>query len=165
MTLPSTPPISLLQVYAEFGAPAGTPLSQFFSGGPWVPAANTNVPNKPPISLLNLLGASVAAGGSTGLAATISPASIYTPTAQKTVTSGPVIVSLTGATGTVSAAWSLVSGDASISISSTAGLTVTFRAVFPEGGDTKTATWRCVLTDSGTGKTGSVSIVVTFESI
>lgn len=165
MTLPLTPPISLLQIYTEFGAPLGTPLSQFYAGGPWVPSANVNVPTKPPIGLLNLLGASAAAGGSTGLTATISPATIFTPTSQKTVTSGPVVVGLTGATGTVSAAWSLVSGDASISISSPTGFSVTFRAVFPVSGDSKAATWRCLLTDSGTGKSGSVSINVTFESI
>lgn len=53
------PPVQLAQVRAVFGAPAGTPLNQFYRGGPWVPniAQNNNVPIAPPIRLAQLAGA------------------------------------------------------------------------------------------------------------
>lgn len=62
MALPASPPISLLQVCAEFGAPAGTPLTSFLRGGAWVPntPANAAVPAALPINILQLLGASSA---------------------------------------------------------------------------------------------------------
>ena len=58
MTLQSTPPISLGDVYAEYGAPNGTPLGAFVRGGAWVPdsAQNAGVPTSKPISLGDLLG-------------------------------------------------------------------------------------------------------------
>src|SRR5690606_6481191 len=59
MPLQTSPPISLSDVYAEFAAPAGTPLSAFVRGGAYVPdvPANAGVPTAPPVSLLQLLGA------------------------------------------------------------------------------------------------------------
>lgn len=69
MTLPAAPPINLLQVCTEFGAPAGTPLSAFLRGGAWVPNTPTNaaVPVALPISLLDLLGASAAPAASVSI--------------------------------------------------------------------------------------------------
>jgi hypothetical protein len=48
-------------VRAEFGAPAGTPLHNFYRGGPWVPniPQNANVPAAPPVRLAQLAGAVV----------------------------------------------------------------------------------------------------------
>lgn len=59
MTLPTSPPLALTQVLAEFGAPAGTPLSAMVRGGAYVPniPQNSNVPTAPPIELLDFLGA------------------------------------------------------------------------------------------------------------
>ena len=59
MTLQATPPISLGDVEAEFGAPSGTALGAFVRGGAWVPdgpAANAGVPTAKPISLGDMLG-------------------------------------------------------------------------------------------------------------
>lgn len=58
MALPASPPISMSQVYAEFGG-AGQPLTAFVRGGAYVPNTGTNagVPTAPPISLQQLLGA------------------------------------------------------------------------------------------------------------
>lgn len=63
MTLQSSPPISLNQILAEFGAPVGTPLSALHRGGTWVPnsPANAGVPTSGPISVLDFLGASAQA--------------------------------------------------------------------------------------------------------
>lgn len=60
MALPAAPPISLLQIYTEFGAPVGTPLSQMLRGGQWVPNTpqNANIPTSLPISILDFIGAS-----------------------------------------------------------------------------------------------------------
>lgn len=60
MTLQTVPPLSLTEIYTEFGAPLGTPLSEFVRGGAWVPdtAENAGVPTTVPISILDLLGAS-----------------------------------------------------------------------------------------------------------
>jgi hypothetical protein len=60
VTLPAAPPISLLQIYTEFGAPLNTPLSAMVRGGAWVPNTpqNVNVPTSLPISVLDFLGAS-----------------------------------------------------------------------------------------------------------
>ena len=59
MALPASPPLSMSQVYAEFGG-AGQPLTAFVRGGAYVPDTPTNagVPTAPPINLLQLLGAS-----------------------------------------------------------------------------------------------------------
>ena len=58
MTLQATPPITLGDVEAEYGAPSGTPLGAFVRGGAWVPdnAVNVGVPTSKPISLGDLLG-------------------------------------------------------------------------------------------------------------
>lgn len=60
MTLPAAPPLSLLQIQTEFGAPLGTGLLAFVRGGAWVPnsAQNAGVPVAPPIDVLDLLGTS-----------------------------------------------------------------------------------------------------------
>lgn len=59
MALPSSGTLTLQQVYAEFGAPDGTRLSQLVRGGAYVPNTPTNsgVPAAPPISLRDFLGA------------------------------------------------------------------------------------------------------------
>ncbi len=60
MTLPTVPPIGMVEIQQEFSAPLGTPLSAFLRGGVWVPdtSANVGVPTVLPISMLDLLGAS-----------------------------------------------------------------------------------------------------------
>ena len=65
MTLQAVPPISLTDVYAEYSAPLGTPLSAFLRNGAWVPDTPTNagVPTVLPITLLDLLGSSVDPAG------------------------------------------------------------------------------------------------------
>lgn len=59
MALPAAPPITLTQIYAEFGAPLGTPLTSMIRGGAHVPntAPNASIPTAVPIDLLDFLGA------------------------------------------------------------------------------------------------------------
>ena len=67
MTLQAVPPMSLTDVYAEYSAPFGTPLSAFLRGGAWVPDTpqNAGVPTVLPIELLDLLDSSVTPGAVT----------------------------------------------------------------------------------------------------
>jgi hypothetical protein len=60
MALPTSGTLTLQQIYAEFGAPAGTRLTQLVRGGAYVPnnATNAGVPTAPPITLRDFLGAS-----------------------------------------------------------------------------------------------------------
>lgn len=58
MAISSTP--DMLELYAEFAAPLGTPLTSLVRGGAYVPdsPANAGVPTAPPIGLLQFIGAS-----------------------------------------------------------------------------------------------------------
>lgn len=60
MALPASPPIDLLAILAEFGAPAGTSLTAMVRGGAYVPntPANAGIPTAAPIDVLDFLGAS-----------------------------------------------------------------------------------------------------------
>lgn len=62
MALPTSPPISLNQIKAEFGATGTRSLTEFYRGGPFVPniPANSNIPTSGTISLLDFLGAMAA---------------------------------------------------------------------------------------------------------
>lgn len=105
MALPASPPISLSQVCAEFGAPANTPLTAFLRGGAWVPntPVNAGVPASLPISLLQLLGASAY----TSLSAIASPPSVEGSRNTSGVLSGSVNIVASGGTGsyTYSSSW------------------------------------------------------------
>jgi hypothetical protein len=165
MALPSTPPISMLQVYAEFGAPVGTPLAAFVRGGVYVPdiPVNAGVPAAPPISLLHLLGAAA----TSGLSVVASPnPSVYgttlphsgSPATLEVSTS--TTVNVTGGSGSFSYAWEFLSG-AGHSISfggSPVGKTATFSAVHARNTEL-TSFWRCTAT--GPSGSGSVDVQVT----
>ena len=60
MALPTSPPISLNDIKAEFGATGSRSLTAFYRGGSFVPniPANSGVPTSGSISLLDFLGAS-----------------------------------------------------------------------------------------------------------
>lgn len=59
MALPTSPPISLNQIKAEFGATGARSLTEFYRGGAFVPniPANSGVPTSGAISILDFLGA------------------------------------------------------------------------------------------------------------
>lgn len=112
MALQNSPPISILEICNEFLAPAGTPISSFYRGGPYVPniAQNAAVPTAGQISLLQFLGAtryapySLSVGQSGGYVFQAEPAPI-----SRSV-SGSLIASATGGTGSYSSSWAYVSG-------------------------------------------------------
>lgn len=112
MALPSSPPINMLQVCAEFGAPAGTGITSFYRGGPYVPniPQNANVPTSGYIQILQLLGAvkyvplSVSVLQSGGTVFSPEPAPL-----QRDV-SGSLGATASNGTGSYSYSWQYLSG-------------------------------------------------------
>lgn len=150
MTLPSSPPISMDQVLAEFGAPAGTPLHAFVRGGAYVPniTSNSSVPTAPPITLHQLCGASAyqspVISGPTLVNFYGAQAN---PTRNYTVLSGQ---SVTGGNGITSISWVRISGSAGIGCLTPTTVNCTFQANggLPRGTDTEyTAVWRLTVKD------------------
>ena len=149
MALPSSPPITLAQICAEFGAPAGTPLSAFVRGGAYVSntTPNAGVPTALPISLLDLLGARLAPP----LIASAGPATVYgsAEVGYPIVTSSTCTATATGGEGPISYAWGHVSGDASIVPNSPTSASTTFRCGSASSVPrTISAAYRCWVTRS-----------------
>lgn len=155
MTVPSNP--SLTQVYAEFGAPLGTPLSAFLRGGSWVPntAANINVPTSLPISLSQLAGA-------TRYTPMSASANNVSDTVDATITGysfGPSVCSVTGGNPSKTYAWSHISGTNFTIASPTSASTNFVHGGHPPVG-TYSGTYKCTVSD-GTSSVDSNTITVT----
>lgn len=161
------PPVSLAAVRAEFGAPAGTPLSAFVRGGTWVPdiAQNAGVPTTPPIRLAQLAGAvkyqPMTISGPNpvtwiGPTTPKPPRKVYT-SSQQTVTGGNPAKSYN---------WTYLSGGNDIMCDAPTTLNGSFWAygaieigVDPPPETTSNAVWRLTVSDG----TSSVSSDVTFS--
>lgn len=163
MALPSSPPITLAQVCAEFGAPANTPLTAFLRGGAYVPAtpANLGVPTSLPLGLTQLLGASAAT--TPPLSASLWPTAVYGGgQVGATATSDACTASYTGGAGAVSYAWERVSGSGTIDSPSSA--TTTFSGTRGTAGDL-TGVFRCKVTRGlAIAYTGNVSMTLSFSA-
>jgi hypothetical protein len=163
VTLPSSPPLSLAQVRAEFGAPAGTPLHAFVRGGAWVPnvAANNNVPTAPPIRLAQLCGATkqppfVVSG----------PSSVY----QSSPPNGSMMYlgsgfTYSGGDGSPSFQWVQLSGSTLIYCDQPNSILGYFRsqATTSKAGSDRQAVWRLTATDAG--QTYTFNLTVEFETV
>lgn len=155
MAVPSNPKLS--DVYAEFGAPAGTGLSQFLRGGPYVPnvAANAGVPTSLPIRLSQLAGAvkyiPISLGGST----VIQGSTCGLPTSQTTYTSGGSIT-VSGGNPGPSISWAYIGGDASV-VQNVGGLTPQWNSAVNRGAS-KSATYRITVSDGVSSATRDVTV-------
>lgn len=158
-------PASMSSVYAEFGAPAGTPLSAFVRGGAWVPntAANANVPASLPIRLSQLAGAvkyvpvslSLSkSGGTFTCSGTSCPASANVNIAAA--------ASVNGGSGSISYSWAFVSGDNSITPNSTVVQNPSFLATLRRNG-TASAVWQCTASDGQTSDTKQITLTANYE--
>lgn len=150
-------PATMSSVYAEFGAPAGTLLSQFLRGGPYVPnvAANAGVPTSLPINLQQLAGAvkyvPITLGGST----VIQGSTCGLPTTQTTYTSGGAIT-VSGGNPSPSISWAYISGDSSMT-QNIGGLTPQWNSAVNRGAS-KSAVYRITVSDGVSSATRDVTV-------
>ena len=79
-------------------------------------------------------------------------------TSPGSVTTSTVTITTNGATGSVSYAWSQLSGDDTWSITSAAGAATAFNTNVSTPGEQKRATFACLVTDAGSGR--SFTIIV-----
>ncbi|WP_447910578.1 hypothetical protein [Brevundimonas bullata] len=79
-------------------------------------------------------------------------------TSAGSVTTSTVTITTTGATGSVSYAWSQLSGDDTWSITSASGAATAFNTSVSTPGEQKRATFACLVTDAGSGR--SFTIIV-----
>ena len=171
MAVPNPP--SLSAVYAEFGAPAGTPLSAFVRGGAWVPniAANSNVPTSLPIRLSQLAGAvkyvPISINGPT--TASIGSIPVARPPLHMSVSPS---YSVSGGNASKSISWAKVSGSAGLTIDNTGSLNPTFTATGyvgnppTNGGEEITSeTWRLTVSDGTSSSTRDLTITVRRDTV
>lgn len=147
MTLPASPPITLAQIQAEFGAPAGTGITSFYRGGTYVPntAPNAGVPTSGSIGLLSLLGASA-----------YTPMIVSAPNVSGDSFPGTNAIfgssasSVTGGLAPFTIAWTFQSGT-TFTLGSPSSATTTFaRPGNPPQGSAGSATYRVTYTDATT---------------
>lgn len=155
MTLQSSPPINMQQIYAEFGAPLGTPMTALVRGGAYVPNTSQNaaVPTTPPIGMLQFLGAGKAAQSS------ISPPGSTQGTSRGNTLSQIFTSNVVGGVGPFARSWSFVAGGANITIVSptAASTNVTSSTTAGTGDIVRTATLQCIVTDQGNGNQQTIS--------
>lgn len=159
MTLPSSPPITMLQIRTECGAPVGTPLNQFYQGGPWfgTGGTNTNLPTQAPINMLNLLGCT-GGGATSGFNVTLSQPSLSVSGTSGVITTFSVVATANNAPGPVTFQWFQVSGDVSISVTARNSSTTAFSGNI-SGGNSLYGVFQCKCT-SGSSVTYSPTINV-----
>lgn len=154
MTLPVSGSISMLQIYAEFGAPVGTPFTQMVRGGAYVPntGPNAGVPTAPPLGMQHFYGAS---GSSPFFASKSGDAAAQTDVggtgpATMGVTSPAITIFKGGGTGSYSCTWSHLSGNASISTPGANNFAPTFNHPAVPRNTVQTAVKRCAASDGVT---------------
>lgn len=89
----------------------------------------------------------------TGLRATISPGSLGKTGTTASLTTPSTTVTPAGGTPGYTYAWAYLSGDASITISSSTSATPTFTRAGMAFDDAFSGTWRCTVTDAASGTT------------
>lgn len=148
MALPTSPPISLNQIKAEFGATGTRSLTEFYRGGAFVPniPANSSVPTSGAISLLDFLGATNYVPLDGNRSPITGTQNLTTPPFPPSVTvTAAGTAGATGGTGSYTYAWSVRSGGANISGSSTSS-TITLTALVPRDSQV-TGTIRVTISD------------------
>lgn len=155
MPLQTNPPISMQQIYAEFGAPLGTPMTSLVRGGAFVPNSplNANVPTAPPLGKLQFLGAGKAATSS------ISPPGSTQGTSRGNPLNQIFTSNVVGGVGPFARSWSFIAGGAQITIVNPTGAStnVTSTTTAGTGDIVRTATLQCIVTDQGNGNQQTTS--------
>lgn len=144
MTLPASGPISLSQIQAEFGGAQPISLSEYYRGGPNVPAVSTTttIPASGTISFDQFHGE---ADTAPSLSVSISPTSAY-GLGTGTPSTNNVTAAVSGGTAPYTYSWTRVSGDVFTTSNPTAATTHWSIAVGIN--DIKTAVYKCTVTDN-----------------
>lgn len=144
MTLPATGPISLSQIQAEFGGASPISMSEYYRGGPNVPAVSTttNIPASGAISFDQFHGE---ADTTPTLSVSINPTSAY-GFGTGTPSTNNVTASVSGGTAPYTYAWSYVSGDTFTTSNPTSATTHWSKSVGIN--DIFTGVYKCTVTDS-----------------
>lgn len=164
MTLPSSPPITMLQIRTECGAPAGTALNQFYQGGPWFGTGGTNVnlPKQAPISMLNLLGCT-GGGATSGFNGTLSQPNVQISGTAGVLTTPTVQAIANNPPGAVTYHWFQVSGDVSISITNINSATTAF-AGNVSNGNSLFGVFQCQLTSGTSVFTPTINVSILYRN-
>lgn len=151
------PPVSLTDVRNVFGAPAGTPLHNFYRGGPWVPniSQNAGVPTAPPIQLAQLAGAT----NYQPMTVTSHDVTADTDSGQTNSFIGTASATVTGGNPSKTYNWVHIDGISFVLATPTAQASAINHAGRPPAG-TYTAHYRCDVSD-GTATVSSNVITIT----
>lgn len=161
MTLQASPPITLTQVCAEYGAPATTALSAFLRGGAWVPnvAGNSSVPTALPISLTQLCGSAKYIAMSGANATSLSESTNNGITNYTTV--GQSNASVSGGNPSKTYTWNYVSG-ASFTINAPNSSATSFTQAGKPPVGTYSGLYSCTIND-GTGSITTNNATITIN--
>lgn len=140
MALPSSPPISMRQIYDEFLVPYGTSFKQLYRGGPHVPdtAANAAISTDPNgLRVAQFYGAvryvpltASKSGDAEGSTFIFEPA----PDTASVTSAPPVVITPSAGSGSYTCQWFHSSGSTAISTPGVNVFSATFGAVVPKGG-------------------------------
>lgn len=160
MTLPSSPPISLQDIYAEMGAPNSTTMTSLYRGGSFVPniAQNASVPTSGNIGILDFLGATayipMSGAGATGFGESVSH------TVSNYTTTGTANATVSGGLPTKTYTWVFVSGTNFTVVNQGLASTHFQQAGAPVAGP-YIGNYKCTITDGqGSIDTNTVAITI-----
>lgn len=143
------PPVTLAQIRAVYGAPAGTPLHQFYRGGPYVPniPQNAGVPTAPPIVAHQLCGSTNYVPMSSNFTGGSNPSCTYHSPATTCTASVSPTCNVSNGIPPYSYSWSIVGGS-SATIANATSATCTVSRTANQTQDGTTSQLQCVVTDS-----------------
>ena len=163
MALPASGAISLASIQNEFGGTTPISIDEYYRGGANVGAVSSTVgiPASGAISFDDFHGKAAAAGGS-GFSIVVTPGTIYKD-GTGTITTASVTAVPSGQTGSVTYAWTKVSGD-TMTVTSPTSSSTTFSTA-PGFGNTKSAIYKCTATDSASHvASDTVDVTIAFDN-
>lgn len=168
MALQTSPPISLNNIKAEFGATGTRSITEFYRGGAFVPNTpqNSKVPTSGTISLLDFLGASrevpLAGSISSIIVESIQGPSLPPPP-DRVDLYGTSTATVSGGSGNYTYSWSITSGTAKVFGSSTGPTFTIYDTVVTN--TYSRGNIRCVISDGKTSITRDTTYSLYYERL